>query len=173
MIRSNICLNAHPAGCEAMVKAWIDRSVKAKPELATAARAGGKNTPQTVLVLGCSTGYGLASRVTAAFSCGARTVGVSLDQEPTEVKPGTPGWYGNRAFDAAAAGKSLYAVTFNADAFADGTREKVIALAKADGLRFDQVIYSLASPVRVDPATGIMHRSVLKASRLPAAPSTW
>ena len=162
MIRSNICLNAHPAGCEAMVQNWMDRAAAARPKITEAARTAGKNIPHAVLVLGCSTGYGLASRVTAAFSCGARTVGVSLEQEPTELKPGTPGWYGNRAFDAAAAGESLYAVTFNADAFADATREKVIALAKSDGLRFAQVIFSLASPVRVDPATGIMHRSVLK-----------
>lgn len=162
MIRGNICLNAHPAGCEAMVKGWIDRALTAKPGMAQAARSAGKLAPQAVLVLGCSTGYGLASRITAAFSCGARTIGVSLEQEPSDIKAGTPGWYGNRAFDAAAAGKGLYAVTLNADAFANETREKVIELAKANGLRFDQVIYSLASPVRVDPATGIMHRSVLK-----------
>ena len=162
MIRSNICLNAHPAGCAAMVKGWIARAVADKPAIAEAADKSGKPLPEAVLVLGCSTGYGLASRITAAFACGARTVGVSLEREPSDKKPGTPGWYDNRAFDAAALREGLFSATLDADAFADETRSRVIALAKAENLRFDQVIYSLASPVRTDPATGVMHRSVLK-----------
>jgi len=162
MIRSNICLNAHPAGCEAFVRLWIDRALKEKPAIVAAASSSNKPMPKAVLVLGCSTGYGLASRITVAFAGSARTVGVSLEREPSDKKSGTPGWYNNRAFDAAAKEAGLYSVTFDADAFADETRDKVIAQAKADGLQFDQVIYSLASPVRLDPATGIMHRSVLK-----------
>jgi len=162
MIRSNMCLNAHPAGCEAMVQLWIERTLQQKQAIVSAAKAAGKPLPKNVLVLGCSTGYGLASRITAAFACGARTVGVSLEREPSDKKPGTPGWYDNRAFDAAAKKAGLYSVSFNADAFANETRNAVIAQAQADGLTFDQVIYSLASPVRVDPATGVMHRSVLK-----------
>ncbi|HUW70481.1 MAG TPA: enoyl-ACP reductase FabV [bacterium] len=162
MIRGNICLNAHPLGCEVMVKGWVDRAKAAGPQMLAAAHAAGKRVPRAVLVLGCSTGYGLASRITAAFSLGATTFGVSLERGSSEKKPETPGWYNNRAFDAAAGDAGLHSVTFDADAFSDETRQKVIARAKADGLLFDQVIYSLASPVRVDPATGIMHRSVLK-----------
>ncbi len=162
MIRGNICLNAHPVGCEVMVRSWIDRATAAGPQMLATAGAAGKRVPRAVLVLGCSTGYGLASRITAAFSLGATTFGVSLERGSSERKPETPGWYNNRAFDAVANAAGLASVTFDADAFSNSTREQVIARARADGLRFDQVIYSLASPVRVDPATGIMHRSVLK-----------
>ena len=162
MIRSNICLNAHPLGCEAMVKLWIGRAEAAKPAMTQALQASGKEAPKTVLVLGCSTGYGLASRITAAFSLDAATVGVSLEREPSDKKSGTPGWYDNRAFDDAAKKAGLYSRTLDGDAFSNQTRDAVIALAKKDGLKFDQVIYSLASPVRVDPETGVMYRSVLK-----------
>lgn len=85
-----------------------------------------------------------------------------MERQPSDKKPGTPGWYNNRAFDRAAAKKGLFSATIDADAFADETREKVIALAKEKGIIFDQLIYSLASPVRLEPSTGIMHRSVLK-----------
>lgn len=162
MIRSNICLNAHPLGCEAMVNLWIDRARAAKPAMIHAMRASGKDAPKTVLVLGCSTGYGLASRITAAFSLESATVGVSLEREPSDKKTGTPGWYDNLAFDNAARESGLYTQTLDGDAFSNETRDRVIALAKKDGLLFDQVIYSLASPVRVDPETGVMYRSVLK-----------
>lgn len=162
MIRGNICLNAHPKGCEAATARWIDRAKAKKASMSAAAASSGKALPAATLVLGCSTGYGLASRISAAFACGAATIGVSLEREPSEKKPGTPGWYANRAFDEAAAAAGLYSKTLDADAFSDETRAAVIAIAKEKGLKFDQVVYSLASPVRVDPATGIMHRSVLK-----------
>ncbi|MCP5453776.1 MAG: trans-2-enoyl-CoA reductase family protein [Spirochaetaceae bacterium] len=162
MIRGNICLNAHPEGCAAMVDGWIARAKAASSSMTAAAEAAGKALPRATLVLGCSTGYGLASRITAAFGCGAATVGVSLEREPSDRKPGTPGWYDNRAFDAACARDGLFSATIDADAFADETRAAVVALARERGLRFDQVVYSLASPVRVDPATGVMHRSALK-----------
>jgi len=145
-----------------MVDSWIARAIASRPAALAAAKDSGKPIPKTVLVIGCSTGYGLASRITAAFSFGAGTVGVSLEREPSDKKSGTPGWYDNRAFDAASAKAGLFSATLDADAFADGTRARVVDLAKERGLRFDQVIYSLASPVRVDPATGVMHRSVLK-----------
>ncbi len=162
MIRSNICLNAHPAGCEAMASNWITRTLARKQGIMEAAASAEKKLPKATLVLGCSTGYGLASRISAAFACGAATVGVSLEREPSEKKPGTPGSYANRAFDRAATAAGLFAKTFDADAFSHDTRAAVIALAKEKGLQFDQVIYSLASPVRVDPDTGVMYRSVLK-----------
>jgi enoyl-[acyl-carrier protein] reductase / trans-2-enoyl-CoA reductase (NAD+) len=162
MIRSMICINAHPAGCEAMVGDWVERAIEARSSVAQAAKASGKPLPKAVLVLGCSTGYGLASRVTAAFSAGAKTIGVSLEREPSDKKPGSPGWYDNRAFDRQAAANGLYSATFNMDAFSDEARAEVIRRARLDGLEFDQVIYSLASPVRTDPKTGVMHKSSLK-----------
>ncbi len=162
MIRSNICLNAHPAGCEAVVHAWIDRTIAKREAITGAAKAAGKSLPKAVLVIGGSTGYGLASRISAAFACGADTVGVSLEREPSEKKTGTPGWYNNRTFDKAATATGLFSKTFDADAFSHDTRASVIALAREKGLRFDQVVYSLASPVRVDPDTGVMYRSTLK-----------
>jgi enoyl-[acyl-carrier protein] reductase/trans-2-enoyl-CoA reductase (NAD+) len=145
-----------------MVNAWIDRTLAKREAITGAANAAGKNLPKAVLVLGGSTGYGLASRISAAFACGADTVGVSLEREPSEKKTGTPGWYNNRAFDQAAMAAGLFSKTFDADAFSHDTRAAVIALAKEKGLRFDHVIYSLASPVRVDPDTGVMYRSMLK-----------
>ena len=162
MIRGNICLNAHPEGCAAMVENWIARAKADAPAMTAAALAAGRPLPRATLVLGCSTGYGLASRIAAAFGCGAATVGVSLEREPSDKKAGTPGWYDNRAFDAACTRDGLFSATIDADAFADATRAAVVALARECGLVFDQVVYSLASPVRVDPATGVMHRSVLK-----------
>ncbi|MBN2875468.1 MAG: trans-2-enoyl-CoA reductase family protein [Spirochaetales bacterium] len=162
MIRSNLCLNAHPAGCAAMVDAWAARARSSSAAIQTAALHAGKPLPRTTLVIGCSTGYGLATRISAAFACGAGTMGVSLEREPGDTKSGTPGWYNNRAFDDAAKAAGLYSHTINADAFADATRAEVIERARAEGLRFDQVVYSLASPVRVDPATGVMYRSALK-----------
>jgi len=171
MIRGNICLNAHPAGCAREVENQISyvRSknasrgrVPAGP-VAGGSHAEGRSKPLgAVLVLGCSTGYGLASRITAAFGYGAATVGVSFEKEGSETRSGTPGWYNNMAFDRAAKKTGLASVTINGDAFSDAVRLRVIESAKTMGLTFDQVIYSLASPVRTDPDTGILYRSVLK-----------
>ncbi|MDR1748354.1 MAG: trans-2-enoyl-CoA reductase family protein [Spirochaetaceae bacterium] len=163
LIRSNICLNAHPAGCKASVEQQIAYTKKQKAEssVRNMQHAGGK-TPRNVLVLGCSNGYGLASRITAAFGYGAATVGVSLEKEGTESKGGTPGWYNIIAFDGAAAREGLTAVTINGDAFSDEIKRQVIETARKLGIRFDLVVYSLASPVRTDPETGVMYKSVLK-----------
>ena len=156
MVRSNICLNAHPAGCE---KAVLDQIAYIKKQKQKGARALG---PVNVLVLGCSGGYGLASRITAAFGYGAQTIGLSLEKEGTESKGGTPGWYNNLAFDKAAAAEGLKFLTLNGDAYADSTKDEVAQAAKSRGIRFDLVVYSLASPVRTDPDTGVMYRSVIK-----------
>ena len=115
-----------------------------------------------MLVLGCSTGYGLASRIAAAFEYGAATIGVSFEKEGSEKKGGTPGWYNNMAFDRAAHAAGLKAVTLNMDAFSDACRTAVIEEAKKMGVTFDLVVYSLASPVRTDPDTGVLYKSVLK-----------
>jgi enoyl-[acyl-carrier protein] reductase / trans-2-enoyl-CoA reductase (NAD+) len=162
MVRSSICINAHPAGCAKETDDQIAyvKSQKTRRGIKSV-KEGGKGA-KTVLVLGCSTGYGLASRISAAFEYGADTIGVSFEKEPTETKGGTPGWYNNMAFDRAAKRDGLASVTLNADAYADETRTAVIEEVKKLGRKFDLIIYSLASPVRTDPETKVMYRSVLK-----------
>ena len=162
MIRSNICINAHPVGCAKETERQIAyvRAQKAKRGIRTPAE-GGKG-PRTVLVLGCSTGYGLGSRIAAAFEYGADTIGVSFEHEPAGRRGGTPGWYNNKAFDREAAKAGLRFETLNADAFSDECRQDVIAKVKAWGWKFDLVVYSLASPVRTDPDTKTLYKSVLK-----------
>lgn len=161
-IRSNICINAHPAGCAKATQNQIDYVKAKKTERAIKAPAQGGKGPRFALVLGCSTGYGLASRIAAAFEYGAETVGVSFEKEATETKGGTPGWYNNKAFDRAAKNDGLFSLTLNADAYADSTRDRVIEEAKSRGRKFDLVVYSLASPVRTDPDTGVLYKSVIK-----------
>ncbi len=161
MIRNSICMNAYGPGCEALTGLWIRRALAGRPAIEAAARASGKKY-RAALVLGGSTGYGLASRIVAAFCLGADTVSVSFEREPGDKRAGTPGWYNNRAFDRAAAEAGLRSWGLDADAFADATRDAVIALAREKGLIFDLVVYSLASPVRTDPGTGQMYRSVIK-----------
>ena len=169
MIRSNMCLNAHPVGCARDTERQIEyvKAQKAKRGIKSV-KEGGKG-PKTVLVLGCSTGYGLASRISAAFEYGADTIGVSFEKAPTETKGGTPGWYNNAAFDRAAKKEGLVAETFSADAFSHETRKMIIDEVKKLGKKFDLIIYSLASPVRSDPdkideATGqhVLYKSVIK-----------
>ena len=162
MIRSNICINSHPAGCAKETERQIDyaKSQKAKRGIKTVKEGG--NGPKTVLVLGCSTGYGLGSRISAAFEYGADTIGVSFEKEASDKRGGTPGWYNNKAFDRAAQKEGLQTVTINADAYSDECRQTVIEQVKAWGKKFDLIIYSLASPVRTDPDTKVMYRSVIK-----------
>lgn len=170
MVRSSMCINAHPVGCAKDTERQIAyvKAQKAKRGIKTL-KEGGKG-PDLVLVLGCSTGYGLASRISAAFEYGADTIGVSFEKEATETKFGTPGWYNNQAFDRAAAKEGLYSKTFSADAFSHETRKMIIEEIKKTGKKVDLVVYSLASPVRVDPdvivnkETGehLMYKSVIK-----------
>jgi enoyl-[acyl-carrier protein] reductase/trans-2-enoyl-CoA reductase (NAD+) len=121
-----------------------------------------------VLVIGCSTGYGLASRIVSGFGYGAATVGVSFEKPASEARAGTPGWYNNLCFDAEAAAAGLPAKTLNIDAFSNEAKSAVIeaikdiALTQGIQAQIDLVVYSLASPVRTDPATGVMYRSVIK-----------
>lgn len=164
-IRSNICLNAHPAGCAQEVRRQIEY-VKAKK----AARAGitsgaglrSDDGPRFVLVLGCSTGYGLASRIAAAFEYGADTIGVSFEKEGTETRCGTPGFYNNMAFDKEAKAAGVNSITINGDAYSHEIKKRVIEEIKKLGKKVDLVIYSLASPVRTDPDTQVMYKSVIK-----------
>lgn len=157
MVRSNICINAHPIGCAKDTVRQIEY-VKAKK-----AEKNITKTVKSVLVLGCSTGYGLASRIAAAFEYGADTIGVSFEKEASEKKAGTPGWYNNLQFDKSAKEAGLKSITLNMDAFSDECRAEVIKQAKENGMKFDLVIYSLASPVRTDPDTKVLYRSVIKA----------
>ncbi|GMO25446.1 MAG: trans-2-enoyl-CoA reductase family protein [Termitinemataceae bacterium] len=162
MIRSNICLNSHPKGCAVAVRSQIayikQQFADEKPE----------KTVKLALIVGCSTGYGLASRIAAGFGYGAATVGLSFEKEGSEKKCGTPGWYNNLTYDTDAAAAGLKSATLNGDAFSNEMKEKTIAcvreLAGAAGIapKIDLLIYSLASPVRTDPKTGIMHKSVIK-----------
>lgn len=152
-IRGFICTTAHPEGCAAHVQEQIDY-VKSKPALA--------NCPKRVLVVGSSTGYGLASRIVPAFGGGAKTIGVFFEREGTEGKTATAGWYNSAAFENAAAKEGLYARSFNGDAFSTEMKTQVIDAIKADLGQVDMIIYSLASPRRTDPVTGEVYKSCLK-----------
>lgn len=152
-IRGFICTTAHPRGCAAHVRQQIDY-VK---------RAGSIDAGiENALVIGCSGGYGLASRVVAGFGCGAKTLGVSFEKPPSETKCATAGWYNNIAFEEAAAVDGLYAKTLDGDAFSDEMKATVMQTLSEDVGQIDLLIYSLASPVRLHPRTGVLHRSAIK-----------
>ena len=153
-IRGFICTTAHPHGCAAHVNQQIDY-VAANSDVA-------KGAFGNVLVLGCSGGYGLASRIVAGFGCGAKTLGVSFEKSPTESKTASAGWYNNKAFEARAEQQGLYAKTLDGDAFSDAMRDQVMDTIKADLGQIDLVLYSLASPVRQHPKTDELHRSAIK-----------
>ncbi|MDY2839267.1 MAG: enoyl-ACP reductase FabV [Treponema sp.] len=160
MVRNNICLNAHPKGCRQAVLNQIEYTKQQKEKNM---KISGEHRPvRNVLVLGCSNGYGLASRITAAFAYDAATIGVSFEKPGTEKKAGTPGWYNNQTFDAEAKKAGLFSYTIEGDAFSDEIKAEVINKAKENKIKFDLVVYSLASPVRTDPDTKIMYKSVLK-----------
>jgi enoyl-[acyl-carrier protein] reductase/trans-2-enoyl-CoA reductase (NAD+) len=152
-VRGFLCITTHPVGCEANVSNQIDY-VKSQGPI--------ENGPKRVLVIGASTGYGLASRITAAFGSGAATLGIFFEKEGTEKKPGTAGWYNSAAFHKFAAAEGLYAKSINGDAFSDEIKQKTIETIKADMGQVDLVVYSLASPRRQHPVTGVVHTSTLK-----------
>jgi enoyl-[acyl-carrier protein] reductase/trans-2-enoyl-CoA reductase (NAD+) len=151
-MRGFICLTSHPKGCEQNVLNQI-AYVKSKGQI---------EGPKNVLVIGASTGFGLASRITSAFGSGAATIGVFFEKEPSAGKTASPGWYNSAAFQNEAAKAGLYAKSINGDAFSTEVKNKTIDLIKADLGKIDLIIYSLASPVRTHPVTGVVHRSVLK-----------
>ena len=150
--RGFICLTAHPKGCEENVKNQINH-VKSK---------GPIEGPKKVLVIGASTGFGLSSRITSAFGSNAATIGVFFEKPAAPGKPGSAGWYNNAAFEQQAQEAGLYAKSVNGDAFSKEIKEKTLALIKADLGQVDLVIYSLASPRRTHPETGVVYNSVLK-----------
>lgn len=152
-IRGFICTTAHPDGCAKHVAEQI-AVVKNRGPI-----NGG---PKKVLVIGSSTGYGLSSRIAAAFGCGASTIGVFFEKPGEADKCGTAGWYNSAAFENEAKAAGLYARSFNGDAFSDEMKAQVIAAIKADLGQVDCVVYSLASPRRTHPKTGEVFKSVLK-----------
>jgi enoyl-[acyl-carrier protein] reductase/trans-2-enoyl-CoA reductase (NAD+) len=151
-VRGFMCITTHPTGCEVNVKNQIDY-IKSK---------GAIDAPKRVLVIGSSTGYGLAARITAAFGSGASTLGIFFEKPGTERKPGTAGWYNSAAFHKYAEQDGLYAKSINGDAFSDEVKEKTIATIKEDLGQVDLVIYSLAAPRRQHPKTGEVFNSTLK-----------
>jgi enoyl-[acyl-carrier protein] reductase/trans-2-enoyl-CoA reductase (NAD+) len=151
-MRGFICTTSHPAGCEQNVKNQIEY-IKSK---------GSIDGAKKVLVIGASTGFGLASRITSAFGSDAATIGVFFEKAPAEGKTASPGWYNSAAFEAEAHKAGLYAKSINGDAFSKEIKQQTIDLIKADLGQIDLIVYSLASPVRLHPVTGVLHRSVLK-----------
>ena len=150
-IRGFICTTAHPDGCKAIVKEQIDYVKK----------CGKINGPKKVLVIGASMGYGLASRISAAFGSGASTIGVIFDKQGTDSKPGSAGWYNTAAFEEYANAEGIYAKTINGDAFSSAIKDETIALIKKDFGKVDMVVYSLAAPRRTT-SDGTVYSSVLK-----------
>ena len=151
-VRGFMCVTTHPVGCAANVRSQIDY-VK---------RQGPIAGPKKVLIIGASTGYGLASRIVAAFGAGAATLGVFFEKEGSDERPASAGWYNSAAFHEQAEAACLYAKRINGDAFSDAIKRKAIDTIKADLGQVDLVIYSLASPRRQHPVTGVVHNSTLK-----------
>ncbi len=152
-VRGFVCVTSHPSGCAAHVQQQIDY-VQSKGPI--------KEGPKKVLVIGSSTGFGLASRVTAAFGSGASTIGVFFERPAEEGRLATAGWYNTIAFTEKARAAGLYARNFNGDAFSDQVKTDVIQALKDDVGPVDLIVYSLASPRRTHPETGTVHKSVLK-----------
>jgi enoyl-[acyl-carrier protein] reductase / trans-2-enoyl-CoA reductase (NAD+) len=151
-MRGFICLTSHPDGCEQNVKNQIEY-IKSKGTIEGAKK---------VLVIGASTGFGLASRITSAFGSNAATIGVFFEKPAAEGKTASPGWYNSAAFEKEAHKAGLYAKSINGDAFSNEVKQQTIDLIKNDLGQVDLVVYSLASPVRQHPVTGVLHRSTLK-----------
>ncbi len=152
-VRGFVCVTAHPAGCAAHIQEQID-CVKSRGAI--------QNGPKKVLVIGASTGYGIASRITAAFGSGAATLGIFFERPSEEGRPATPGWYNSIAFTTAARAAGLYAQNLNGDAFSDDLKKQALDLIKQNLGQVDLIVYSLASPRRQHPKTGAVHKSVLK-----------
>ncbi len=151
-IRGFICTTAHPEGCAASVA----------EQIAVAKKKGTFKGPKNVLVIGASTGYGLASRIAATYGCQANTIGVFFEKEADEKRTASPGWYNTAAFENHAHQDGFYAKSINGDAFSQAIKDDVVNLIKKDLQQIDLIIYSLASPRRMHPVTGHVYSSVLK-----------
>ena len=152
--RGFICVNAHPEGCRRNVERWV-AGVRGKVH-------AGARAPKNVLIVGASTGYGLASRIAAAWGCNANTLGIFFEREPEGDKTATAGYYNTAAFHELAARDGLFAESLNGDAFSDEIKRRTAEIIRAQMAPLDLVIYSLASPKRTDPRNGQVYNSVLK-----------
>jgi len=151
-VRGFICTTAHPTGCYKAVEKQIAYTKKHSKN----------NGPKNVLVIGASTGYGLASRIAASFGSGAKTIGVFFEKEADDKRTASAGWYNSAAFEQIAHQENLYAKSINGDAFSNEIKQQTIDLIRKDLGKIDLVIYSLASPRRTHPVTGETSSSVLK-----------
>ncbi|MGN6114925.1 MAG: enoyl-ACP reductase FabV [Nitrobacter sp.] len=152
-VRGFICTTAHPVGCAANVREQIAYVLRHGPI---------PDCPKRVAVLGCSTGYGLASRIVTTFAGGAETIGVSFERPPTEKRTSTAGWYNNRAFEIEARKIGRSPVTLEGDAFSDEMKKDFIARVRETFGQLDLLVYSMAAPTRTDPDTGQVYRSAIK-----------
>lgn len=152
-VRGFICTTAHPVGCATNVREQIAYVLK---------QGSIPDCPKRVAVLGCSTGYGLASRIVSTFAGGADTIGVSLEREATEKRTGSAGFYNNRAFEIEAQKIGRSPLTLEGDAFSDEMKQKFIAAVREKFGQLDMLVYSMAAPVRTDPDTGKTWRSAIK-----------
>ncbi len=151
-IRGFICTTAHPSGCFQHVQQQVDYIQS----------LGVRSGPLNVLVVGASTGYGLASRISAAFGYRANTIGVSFERAASGKRTASAGWYNTAAFEQIAHEDALYAKSINGDAFSHAIKQATMDLIRADWGHVDLLVYSLASPRRTDPDTGEAFSSVLK-----------
>lgn len=156
-IRGFICTTSHPVGCAEAVARQV-AYVKAQQPV---------EAPKRVLVIGASTGYGLASRIVPTFTAGAKTIGVFFEKEPAGKRTGTAGWYNTVAFEKAAHDAGFYAKSINGDAFSDEIKQQTVDLIKDDLGQIDLLVYSLASPRRIDPKTQHVYNSALKTTSEP------
>src|SRR5258708_11080305 len=152
-VRGFICTTAHPVGCATNVREQIAYVLRQGPI---------PECPRRIDVLGCSTGYGLASRIVATFAGGAETIGVSLEREPTATRSGSAGWYNNRAFEIEARKIGRSPLTLEGDAFSHDVKKTFINAVREKFGQLDMLVYSMASPVRTDPDTGQTYRSAIK-----------
>ena len=155
-VKGFLCVTAHPEGCAENVREQI-ACVRGKGEI--------KGGCKSALIIGSSTGYGLASRITAAFGCGAATIGVFFERpgDAARSRPASAGWYNTAEFTKQAEAAGLYCANINGDAFGDEVKKQAIEAIKKSPLgKVDLIVYSLASPRRTDPDTGEVYKSVLK-----------
>jgi enoyl-[acyl-carrier protein] reductase/trans-2-enoyl-CoA reductase (NAD+) len=152
-VRGFLCTTAHPVGCARNVRDQIAYVLRRGPI---------PECPKRIAVLGCSTGYGLASRIVATFGGGAETIGVSLEREPSAKRTGSAGWYNNRAFEIEAKKIGRSSLTLEGDAFSDDLKKTFIDQVREKFGQLDMLVYSMAAPVRTDPDTGKTYRSAIK-----------
>ena len=161
-VKGFICTTAHPEGCKENVRRQIEYTKS----------LGKNNGPKNVLVIGASTGYGLASRISLAFGAGANTLGVMFEKEGNEKRTASAGFYNTKAFEEFAKEEGLYAKTINGDAFSRDIKNQVIDIIKEDLGQIDMVIYSIAAPRRTDE-DGITHQSVLRTTSTDFTNKSW